>query len=73
MEKGYSHFYGLDYNDTFTPITRMDSTRLVFVVAASKRWEVHHMDVSISFLRGDLKEEMDMIQDEEYIEESSLV
>ena len=34
VEKGYSQFHGLDYNETFTPITRMDSIRLVFSIAA---------------------------------------
>ena len=51
----------------------MDSKRLVLVVAASKRWEVHHIDVKRSFLHGDLKEEIYMKQPEGYIEDSSLV
>ena len=46
----------------------MDSIRLVLVVATSKRWEVHDIDVKNSFLHGDLKEEIYMIQPEEYIE-----
>ena len=50
----------------------MDSIRLVLEVAASKRWEVHHMDVKSAFLHDDLKEEIYMKQLEGYIEYSSL-
>ena len=73
MAKGYSQFQGLDYNETFALVARMDSIRLVLVVATSKRWEVHHMDVKSSFLHGDLKEEIYMKQPKGYIEDSSLV
>ena len=62
VEKGYSHVDGLDYNEKFTPIARMDSIRLVLAVATSKRWEVHHMDVKSALLHGDLKEDVYMLQ-----------
>ena len=73
MEKGYSQVQGLEYNETFAPIARMDSIRLVLAIAASKRWEVHHMDVKSAFLHGDLKEYIYMKQPEEFIEDPSLV
>ena len=73
VAKGYSQFQGLDYNETFAPVARMDSIRLVLAVAASKRWEVHHMDVKSAFLHGDLKEYIYMKQPEGYIEDPSLV
>ena len=38
----------------------MDSIRLVLAIAASKHWEVHHMDVKSAFLHGDLNEEIYM-------------
>ena len=60
VAKGFSQVQGLDYNETFSPIARMDSIKLVLAVAASKRWEVHHMDVKSSFLHGDLEEEFYM-------------
>ena len=60
MEKGYSKFHGLDYNETYAPIARMDSIRLVFSIATSKKWEVHHMDVKSSFLHVDMEEEICM-------------
>ena len=41
----------------------MDSIRIVLVVAASKQWEVHHMDVKSAFIHGDLKQEIYVIVD----------
>ena len=55
VAKIYSQVQGLDYNETFTLVARMDSIRLVLAIAASRRWEVHHMDVKSAFLHGDLK------------------
>ena len=37
VAKGYSQVQGLDYNETFTPVARMDSIRLVLAIIASKR------------------------------------
>ena len=69
MEDGYLQVHGMDYNETFANVARMDSIRLVFIIAASKRWEVHHMDVKSSFLHGDLEEEIYMRQAKGYTEE----
>ena len=46
---------------------------LVLAITASKRWEVHHMDVKSAFLHGDLEEEIYMKQLEGFIDDSSLV
>ena len=62
VENVYSQVQVLAYNNPFTPLARMDSIRLVLAVAASKRWELHHMDVKHAFPHGDLKEEIDMKQ-----------
>ena len=73
MAKGHSQVQGLDYNDTFSPVSRMDSIRMVLAIASSKRWEVHHMDVKSAFLHGDLEEEIYMKQPEGFIDDPSLV
>ena len=56
VAKGFSQVQGIDYNETFVPVEKMDSIRLVLSIAASKQWEVHHMDVKSSFIHGDIKE-----------------
>ena len=73
MEKGYSQVQGLDYNETFAPVARMDSIRLVLAIVSSKRWELHHIDVKSSLLHGDLEEEIYMKQLEGFIDDPSLV
>ena len=62
VAKGYSQVHGIDYNETFAPVAKMDSIRLALAIAASKQWEVHHMDVKCAFLNGDLTEEIYMQQ-----------
>ena len=54
VAKGYSQVHGIDYNETFAPVAKMDSIRLALAIAASKQWDVHHMEVKCSFLNGDI-------------------
>ena len=56
--KGYSQVHGVDYTETFALIAKMDSIRLVLAIAASKGWQVHHIDVKSAFLHGELQEEI---------------
>ena len=60
VAKGYSQVHGIDYNETFAPMAKMDSIRLALAIAASKQWEVHHMDVKCAFLNGDITEDIYM-------------
>ena len=73
VEKGFSQVQGVDYHETFAPVAKMDSIRLVLAILASKHWEVHHMDVKSAFMHGDVHEEIYMKQPEGYIYDSSLV
>ena len=57
----------MDYHETFAPVAKMDSIRLVLAISTSKQWEVHHMDVKSAFLHGDIHEEIYMKQLEGYI------
>ena len=54
VAKGYSQVHGIDYNETFSPVAKMDSIRLALAIAASKQWEVHHMDVKCAFLNEEI-------------------
>ena len=60
----------MDYHETFA---KMDSIWLVLAISAFKHWEVHHMDVKLAFLHGDLHDEIYMKQPEGYITDSYLV
>ena len=58
VSRDYSHVHGIYYNETFAPVEKMDSIRLALAIAASKEWEVHHMDVKSSFIPRYIKEEI---------------
>jgi hypothetical protein len=74
VAKGFSQVEGIDYNETFSPVAKMNSIYLVLSLAASHKWEVHQMDVKSSFLHGYLQEEIYMEQPPDYIQnDSSLV
>ena len=47
----------MHFHDAFAPVARMESVRVLTLVA-QEGWQVHHMDVKSAFLNGDLKEEV---------------
>ncbi|XP_073131456.1 uncharacterized protein [Henckelia pumila] len=62
--KGYRQCEGLDYFDTYSPVTRITSIRVILAIAALWNLEVHQMDVNTAFLNGDLEEKIYMKQPE---------
>ncbi|CAM8959337.1 unnamed protein product [Rhodiola kirilowii] len=62
--KGYKQKEGLDYFDTFSPVTRITSIRMIIAIAALRNLEIYQMDVKTAFLNGDLEEEIYMEQPE---------
>ena len=73
VAKGYSQVHGIDYNETFAPVAKMDSIRLALAIATSKQWEVHHMEVKCAFLNGDLTEDIYIQQPKWFVSNPSLV
>jgi len=47
--KGYAQIFGVDYSDTFGPVSRLYTIRLVLVVTAHKGWKMFQLDVKSSF------------------------
>ncbi|GJQ99263.1 retrovirus-related pol polyprotein from transposon TNT 1-94 [Tanacetum coccineum] len=62
--QGFRQREGLDYFDTYSPITRITSIRMILAIAALRNLEIHQMDVKTAFLNGDLEEEIYMNQPE---------
>ena len=48
----------IDYEETFYPIARYTSIRRIISLATSMGWRLHHMDVNITFLNGEIEEEV---------------
>ena len=64
MTRGFSQIYGVDYLDTYAPVVKLASIRILLAVAAIYGLEIHQMDVVTAFLAGDLEEEIFMGQPE---------
>ena len=67
VAKGYSQQYGLDYDETFSPVARFESLRTLLALAVQDGLHVHQMDVTTAFLDGKLKEEVYMDQPEGFV------
>ena len=57
VARGFSQKYLVDYNETFAPVARISSFRIILAFANQHDLLVHHMDVKTAFLNGILKEE----------------
>jgi hypothetical protein len=62
VAKGYVQRAGVDFDEVFALVTRLDSVRLLLAIAAHSGWEVHHLDVKSAFLNGELEEEVYVTQ-----------
>ena len=62
VAQGCTQMFGLDYEDTFSPVVRFESIRFLLAMGAQHQLQLHQMDVSTAFLHGELTEEIYMRQ-----------
>lgn len=64
VAKGFSQIQGIDYEETFAPVARLESWRYLVALAAHLDWEIHQIDFDQAYLNGELDEEIYMEQPE---------
>uniref|UniRef100_A0A2N9GP84 Integrase catalytic domain-containing protein n=1 Tax=Fagus sylvatica TaxID=28930 RepID=A0A2N9GP84_FAGSY len=70
VAKGFHQQYGVDFEETFSPVVKPPTVRLVLSLAVSLNWPLRQLDVKNAFLHGTLKEEVYMVQPPGYIDPS---
>lgn len=71
--KGCSQKINIDYNETFSPVARFESIRILMSIACANDYEIYQFDIKTAFLYGDLKEEIFMEQPEGFNDGSGKV
>lgn len=64
IAKGYVQEHGVDFDEIFPPVTRLETVRLLLALLAKNGWEVHHLNVKTTFLNGELSEDVYVAQPE---------
>jgi hypothetical protein len=58
VAKGYSQVKGLDFDETYAPVARLESIRILLAYATYRGFKLYQMDVKSAFLNGPIKEEV---------------
>nr|GFB51238.1 retrovirus-related Pol polyprotein from transposon TNT 1-94 [Tanacetum cinerariifolium] len=66
--RGYKQVEGIDFEESFAPVARMEAIRIFLVYVAHKGFTMYQMDVKTAFLHGSLKEDVYVCQPEGFID-----
>jgi hypothetical protein len=68
--KDFNQRYGIDYEDTFSPVVKMATICIILSIVVSRNWCLHQLDVQNVFLHGVLEEDVYMKQLPRYVDPS---
>ncbi|GJY89352.1 retrovirus-related pol polyprotein from transposon TNT 1-94 [Tanacetum coccineum] len=68
VAKGYRQEEGIDFEESFAPVARLEAIKIFIANAASKNMTVYQMDVKTAFLNGELKEEVYVSQPKGFVD-----
>ena len=58
VARGFSQIERIDYEETFAPVARYSSIRMILALSVQMGWHIHHMDVKTAFLNEVIEEEV---------------
>ncbi|GKA42407.1 retrovirus-related pol polyprotein from transposon TNT 1-94 [Tanacetum coccineum] len=68
VAKGYAQEEGIDFEESFAPVARLEAVRIFIAYAAHKSFPIYQMDVKTTFLNGPLKEEVYVAQPDGFVD-----
>ncbi|GJX26702.1 retrovirus-related pol polyprotein from transposon TNT 1-94 [Tanacetum coccineum] len=68
VAKGYAQEEGIDFEESFAPVARLEAVRIFVAYAAHKSFPIYQMDVKTTFLNGPLKEEVYVAQPDGFVD-----
>ena len=71
MAKGYTQVQGIDFEESFSPIARLETVSVLFELVAQRQWPICQLEVKSAFLNGELQGEMFVDQPAGFIVEGS--
>ncbi|GJT92313.1 retrovirus-related pol polyprotein from transposon TNT 1-94 [Tanacetum coccineum] len=72
ITKGYAQEEGIDFEESFAPVARLEVVRIFVTYVAHKSFPIYHMDVKTAFLNGPLKEEVYVAQPDGFVDPDHL-
>jgi hypothetical protein len=67
VAKGYTQEEGIDYGEIFAPVARLETIRTVVALAATRKWNIHQLDIKSAFLHGAINENVYLEQPPGYV------